>query len=1210
MIKICDIICPKGGFVRAIRILEDFFNPELSKAKLLSYFPNPEARNAFYKIAKSLHPTSKDRAFIVSGTFGSGKSHFGLVIANYLTKNSSDSDFEYVWKRIEEKDPTKANEIHLARNTDDKYLIVLIEGYDSDGIEHALLKGLRDALVDSRRGDLSADLLKTSYYSAKQKMKNWKEVKPEFYEELRYILEKEDEDIETFTEKLDQFDEPALNKFKDAHREITTTEFEPLIGYKKVPEVYKEVCIEIREKGFKGIAVIWDQFNDHLEHRRSSELGIDVGSLRELAESVERSGENSLLLIIISHNLPRSYLRGKISDESLENWITTEGRFEQLPFKAIEESEELMSYIITKDTHGAIWREIEEIIQKDTEIQDNIIELDLFPNKPKEWILETVLKGLYPLHPFAGYLLPRISDVVGQEARTLFTFFADEDEGGFKRFINQKGIFKPDKTLNYYYADMLFDFFKEPINSNIRTLRIMSDYREALGKVKDPNDWLTQRILRILAIIDTVKIENPSIPLFKVPSHLATILDERENEISSLLEALKSADILWLRSSGEFDFKRRGVEYNLQRDLERERGTLDWDNPIRYLSSLYPPDDHEANQYEKKYHVRRKLVGKYILPDGLSNASKYENEIQNQYIDGYLLYVIAETEKDIEYSRRFAINIKNKQITIAIPRRPVDIFSRLKTIKALRNLEDKPPYDRRDTQQNVELKEYLEKEEKIIDKELGFFRSIDSVEIFRNGETVDTSKFQNLSDFASLVMQKVFDKVPIIKHNVTANIEVRDRKKERQDLVTEILAVPRKKIAFVTTGGRVPAKMTVLKQTFEDNDMLESKKEGDSEFFDIKEPTSGNSKEFWDVMCNFLKRDVSDFPGLVKTLRSPPYGASPRAMELFLAAFFRIFRPYFKIKVRGNTEAFNGETIYNIVNNYVDKTEILYRKLHPKEEEYLNLVYKVIEPSSDILSFSSLDDVANKLIDWFNSLPNVTKYSQDIGEEGREFIESMMECDKENMSNAIFDIIPRALSLPIPITNWNSEDLDVFEKGFQQVVEGLSNYPDEVKDKIREMLKAVFGASTSLNHDIMPKINHWYFDLPPDLKQKTKGLTQDENVLLKYAKEQDLQRFEDIYFEEMPKALKIGSYLDWKNLTDRTSEYRTKLEDAKKKIENKRKYVTTHKKPQEKKKEEKKRPRLSQKAKNLDNTIRKKIKSIDKWEVIEILEKILEELKK
>src|SRR3990172_4033718 len=123
-----------------------------------------------------------------------------------------------------------------------------------------------------------------------------------------------------------------------------------------------------------------------------------------------------------------------------------------------------------------------------------------------------------------------MSDVVGQAERTMFTFFEEEiKEGGLSKFINENPAFIEGK-LNFYTADKLFDFFKEAIANTSESQEIIKNYNEAMGKVTAPQDILTQRVMKALAIIDTIKTRHP-LSLSATPHNLSLLLNIEEYRI-------------------------------------------------------------------------------------------------------------------------------------------------------------------------------------------------------------------------------------------------------------------------------------------------------------------------------------------------------------------------------------------------------------------------------------------------------------------------------------------------------------------------------------------------------------------------------------------------------------------------------------------------------------------------------------------------------
>lgn len=1209
-----DIIDVKGGFVRAVK-LADYFDKELNRNKLESYYPIPEARDAFYNISRGLHPTSKGRAHIISGTYGSGKSHFALVIANYLTKNSDSKDLKTIFDRIWEKDAPKAQEIYNIRNVDKPYLLILIEGYDPGGVEHALLNGLKEALTDSQRGNLPEEDLETSYSTAIKKIKEWEDKKPDFFKELKKCLDQNGTEIKTLLSDLKEFKEDALRLFREIHHQITLSDFDPFFGYKKVSEIYHEICeYLIKEKGFKGIAIIWDQFNDHLESISPAYLGKEASLIRNFAETVERSGETQLHLILISHNLPHTYIQDKISKESLDNWMTVEGRFEQqYKLAAIEEVEELIDYILIQKTGIGKWKEVERKIDGSTQLLDSILEMDLYLDKKKEWIKETILKGAFPLHPVTTYCLPRISDVVGQQARTMFTFF--EDALGLKGFIEDTPIFDDTGQLNFYTAERLFDFFRNAIENNFETRNIIRNYDETMRRVIDPDDTLTQKVIKMLAILDTIKVGYSSIPILKTPFHLSTILKEEEKEIETLLEAFKENKTLWKATNGEYEFSSGRVLFDFEGDLRKEKSRIILDNPILKLKDERPLQNLRAKEYERDYEVERKLLGDYITPDGLDSISRYENLIKNGYEDGLILYVITESKEEIKRARELAVNIKNPQIVVAIPKDTIEVYAPLRTKIALDQLAKKAPYDKKEGQAYGEWKDKYDSEANKLDIAIANFYDLESIELFWKGGTIDSSGLKKVEEIADVVMRDVFNKTPIVKHRKMANINEQDQRADRIRLNTAILDITKKEISYVAKG-RVPAEKTILVGTFDPQGMLRKRSEGSYDHYEIIKPQNSRAKEVWNIIEEHLLKEKSDFKGVLNCLRSPPYGLCSRVIELFLSAFFREYRPRFEIKIRKTKRTplekkeFVGETIYEIVNKYPDKTLIEYREHLPQEENYLKIIMKAITDNE--LTYSPLsEDVGKTLVNWFRNLPIVTKSSSNLSDECKTFVVNMREITKnDNMHEVLFKELPKVSEIVKDFAFWEESDLEEFKAKFVGIINELSGYPEIVKRDVKKMLTEVFDVKGDTDDDITGKNKHWYNELPAYVKESTKYLTPDEKILLKHAGIGDTSQFEKRFLEDMPREMGLDEYLNWENVKNKLHTYRTKLVGAKKQLE-KRKEL----KPS--KKEDKKHTvqlKLSTSAVALETALKREINTLKaklkEEEIVAVLNKLLEEFKK
>lgn len=66
-----------------------------------------------------------------------------------------------------------------------------------------------------------------------------------------------------------------------------------------------------------------------------------------------------------------------------------------------------------------------------------------------------IVKGCFPLAPLTVYTLVKISEKVGQNERTVFTFMSNDEPNTLARFV--KNHTENSDTL--VSADMIFDYF-------------------------------------------------------------------------------------------------------------------------------------------------------------------------------------------------------------------------------------------------------------------------------------------------------------------------------------------------------------------------------------------------------------------------------------------------------------------------------------------------------------------------------------------------------------------------------------------------------------------------------------------------------------------------------------------------------------------------------------------------------------------------------
>ena len=126
--------------------------------------------------------------------------------------------------------------------------------------------------------------------------------------------------------------------------------------------------------------------------------------------------------------------------------------------------------------------------------------------------VRSAIYGCYPLHPVSTFILPRLSEKVAQNERTLFTFLSSEDKHTLSAFLKSaEGAF-PMLTPDYLYDYFEPLFRKEPYTSDIhKTYRLTA---KVLQKVEPES--IHARIIKTIALIYIVEQFEKLPPIYDV----------------------------------------------------------------------------------------------------------------------------------------------------------------------------------------------------------------------------------------------------------------------------------------------------------------------------------------------------------------------------------------------------------------------------------------------------------------------------------------------------------------------------------------------------------------------------------------------------------------------------------------------------------------------------------------------------------------------
>ena len=291
-----------------------------------------------------------------------------------------------------------------------------------------------------------------SYFScAIDTINNWKTKYKTTYDSFVSAIS---EKVEIFIERLNRYDTEAYETFVRIYPELTSgSEFAPTKGL-DVVKVYADVAKKIKPYGFSGIYVVYDEFSKFLENSMGKTSAMEIKMIQDFAELCNRSGDNQLHLLLISHKHIQNYI-SQLPKEKIDAWKAVAERFKTVEIhNNFTQTYEIVSSVIQKDKK---WFEEYKKEHRDdfTLIADSCEKIGLLSDLPEE-VVKKLIYGTYPLDTSSLFILPRISELVAQNERTIFTFLASNQKNSLTDFINNV-----DDEFPLITPDYIYDYFEQ-----------------------------------------------------------------------------------------------------------------------------------------------------------------------------------------------------------------------------------------------------------------------------------------------------------------------------------------------------------------------------------------------------------------------------------------------------------------------------------------------------------------------------------------------------------------------------------------------------------------------------------------------------------------------------------------------------------------------------------------------------------------------------
>lgn len=1103
------------GFQTSVNIAYDLHNDE----KIRNFIPTMSFLDIVEDTLLSTTKCVNQRAKILIGAYGRGKSHIILVLISLLFKKDL-TLFDAILKKMKIYNP-KLYEFAFDYITSDKRLLPIVVSGSSASLTQSFLNALQQTLRSENLFDLMPE---TNFKASINTIELWKQNYPDTYEKFSQYLS---ESVDNHILALKEYDIKAYERFEKLYPVLTSGSiFNPFLGL-DVVELYEKVVDKLQMKGYDGIFIIYDEFSKYLESSIAHANISDIKLLQDLAEKCDRSREKQIHLMLICHKDITNYIDNSLPKEKVDGWRGVSGRFKHINLhNNFSQMYEIISAVIKKEkTFWNVFCEANKY--RFVDLAQRFTANGIFDEKDENMV-QIVIKECYPLHPISTFILPRLSEKVAQNERTLFTFLSSDQKNTLSAFLKTaKGDF-PMLTPDYIY-----DYFepllrKEPYTSE--THRLYKLTSNLLRKIEPKS--LGAKIIKTISLIYIIEQFEKLPPTVNIITDIFKDSVGDTKEISKVLSDLINNEcIVYLKRSNSYLKMKESSGVDIPSEIIK---TIEKNKSILSVKGILNKSTFDSYIYPVRYNDEKEITRyfDFVFIDSIEfwAVENWERKIEGTDADGVVYAIIPKNKEEIDIIRKAILDGQhnNNRIVFVVPKNYSEIkkiayeYSAVKQLKSF-VVDDDLLFDEYDL--------YIEDLEEIIDSFISSYArpEIGGAEYFYMGKNIFLYRKAQISALLSDICERIYPYTPIINNesinkNVLPSVAINSRTKLISALLESKLD---KNLGLLGTGQDV----SIMRSTLIQTGILQN---ADSVPAFNLDPEDRNMRNILTVIQRFFTdANVSsgkNFRMLYDTLVLPKNGIGLKkgVIPIYIAVVLSQYKNNLVIKNKDREVKITAELLNNINENPDDYSVFLedwneYKAMYMIELENIFSEY-IVEKEKLYNSFSFIVFAMNR---WYMSLPKYTKEMNKIycgidsketyrpvPKEQRKFINSLKQLDN-NSREYLFEKIFKFFG----INEFSLTVLDhikVTKRAFDMAKNNLINVL--ILD-----IKTIIGGQNKKRSSLTSVIKDWYESLSENTTNYL--FINNESKILKLMK--SITNDEVVFMESLGKAITSLRIDDW-----------------------------------------------------------------------------------
>lgn len=1190
MSKIAEIVKVRGGYANFVQLRSALREESENSGRMAMYRPTKAHRNALERICRGLYMPNDKKFYLLSGSYGTGKSHLCLMLANVLGKSSDDPSLKGFYENYTKLDGEKAKQLKNVRKGG-QFLVALCDYGSGRKFEDEVLRAIVEACQE--RG---VDVAKfTEFDEAERKLAEWEKAAKakkgvrDFYGDFVKALEQvaPGTPIAALRAGLKGFKRESMDQFQEAYQSAQGDEFKPKSG-NLVSIVRNLIRSDDFKAKFKGLAVFFDEFGTAVLQNAKYDTAVMQAFMEDICQH-----EANVVFVGCIHKSFKDYAERTNQATA----AVMDARITQVPL-ANEGIEEIIGAIVETEKSSEVWKT--EVKPKEgifDKLTPECVSLKLFP-----WITDTarirerVLEDIYGMHPMALHCLLRLSSEIGSDVRSTFTFFsgggAVTEPGSYADFIANNEIAGGNGALRLYLVDQLFTFFEKELSPSSRELldsqrTLVNGYANSLQALRksvkeelfdEPSDDRTA-LLRTILIYSLCGI---STTLENIQFGRYALSSAEKSLVKKLLGELEKAGALYLRkTSNTYELcSSEGQDpvvlvdnFADSEETEKAATVAELLKQVGSVEDFLPANGWNLAFGEDKRLKRVFVRGRELGPDLWAHldqeAAKAGAKFSTSY-EGHAVYALCEDEGEVKLARDAVKSIPAGNILVAVPHEPTAFRDDLRRVIACRHLTAPGEADKHPAQTVSRIRDMLD--DGVDDGYLPNIRRVVNAAVggsqaswFEEGGKLLVEKPPQPHKPADMLCERLYKERCQIKHPDLNFIHDEKWQKNSNTPLKQAIEELLDTDSPVQIDNGNPANhgekrylqnvllngCGALSRLRNNGTVTEFAAESDPAKIDAKFPVLKKLVERLAGLSSSQTLGLADF---LREMRAAPYGAGGTMLVLAVAHAVRAFGERLRIfSDSTHTESADlgsYEAIAKAVEDASCKIELAVREITDAQRGFIDAVAKAVgAPSLAQGEVRTVADAHEAIRDWWKSLSTVAKVAELHPAADRLRLGNLKQLLDDQHADGFEVVLKRLPEVYAgePVDSIGAEDAKKWAAEFVADVKKLNGGLVQAQREVASAILDVHGKKGDMV-ECEKVVDEWY-----------EGLTSDQRDPLRCEEDEDAQRlltalsdstkeFDAKLMTDLPKAWGLGAVSGWTSL--QTTAYKAKWEQSKTAIEN------------------------------------------------------------